>query len=85
MTAKVGIYTVGTWPGQVEKLIDRLTTLNAYVGKFSSEERLLQAVEKGMITHLLVTQESALNAPTLNKLKALKVGVLSFKDVGRIL
>jgi len=75
---------VGAWQGQIEKLVDQLTALNAYVGKFSSEERLLQAAEKGLVTHLLVTQEGALNTPTLQKLKALKVEILGFKDVGRI-
>ena len=84
MIAKVAVYTVGAWPGQLEKLADQLSALNAYAGKFSSEERLLQAVEKGLITHILVTQESALNTPALQKLKALKVEILNFKDIGRI-
>jgi len=85
MTAKVAVYTIGAWPGQLEKLADQLTALNVYVGKFSSEERLLQAVEKGMVTHVLITQEGALNAATANKLKSLKVEILTFRDVGRIL
>jgi len=83
--AKVAIYTVGSWPGQVEKIVDRLTALNVYVGKFSGEERLLQAAEKGLITHLLITQEGALNAATLSKMKTMKVEVLNFKDAGRII
>jgi hypothetical protein len=81
----VAVYTVGAWQGQIEKLVDLLTALNAYVGKFSSEERLIQAAEKGLVTHLLVTQEGALNTPALQKLKALKVEILSFRDVGKIL
>ncbi len=85
MTAKVAVYTIGAWPGQIEKLADRLTALNVYVGKFSSEERLLQAAEKGLATHVLITQEGALNAATANKLKSLKVEILTFRDVGRIL
>lgn len=85
VTAKVAIYTVGAWQGQIEKLAEQLTALNVYIGKFSSEERLLQAVEKGMVTHLLVTQEGALNNAVLNKLRSLNVEVLTFKDVGRIL
>lgn len=84
MAAKVCIYTIGAWPGQVEKLADRLAALNVYVGKFSGEERLLQAAEKGMMTHVLVTQEIALNASTLSRLKSLNVRVLTFSDAGKI-
>ena len=76
--------TVGTWPGQTEKITDRLSALNVYVGKFSGEERLLQAVGKGMLTHLLISQEGALSTEILNKLKAANVEVLTFRDVGKI-
>jgi hypothetical protein len=85
LSAKTAIYTVGAWPGQIEKLVEQLTARNAYAGKFSSEERLIQAAEKGMITHLLVTQEGALNAPTIQKLRANKIEILTFRDAGKIL
>ena len=85
MAAKVGVFTVGAWQGQTDKVIAQLSALNAYVGKFSSEERLLQAAEKGMLTHLLVSQEGALNAPTAAKLKAANVQILTFRDAGRLL
>jgi len=85
MGVKVAIYTVGTWPGQVEMLTEKLTARNIYVGKFTGEDRLLQAVGKGAITHLMVTQESALNAPTITKLKSANVQVLTFGEVGKII
>lgn len=85
MGAKVAIFTVGTWPGQVEKLTERLTALNIYVGKFTGEDRLLQAVGKGAITHLMVTQEGALNAATLGKLRSANVQILTFADVGKVI
>lgn len=84
MGAKVGVLTVGAWPGQIEMVIDRLTALNVYVGKFTGEERLLQVMGKGMLTHLLISQDGALSATMVNKLKASNVEVLAFRDVGRI-
>jgi hypothetical protein len=85
MGAKAGVFTVGAWQGQTDKVIEQLSALNVYVGKFSSEERLLQAAEKGLLTHLLVSQEGALNAPTIVKLKAANVQILTFRDAGRLL
>jgi hypothetical protein len=85
MATKVGVFTVGAWQGQTDKVIEQLTALNAYVGKFSSEERLLQAAEKGLLTHLLISQEGALNDATVGKLKAANVQILTFRDAGRLI
>jgi hypothetical protein len=84
MNAKVGIYMVGAWPGQVEKLEEQLRGFNVLVGRYSGEETLLQHAKKGMLTHLLVSHESALNQSTAQKLKELNIQVLNFRDTERI-
>lgn len=85
MTAKIAVYTIGTWPGQVEKLEDELASAKVFGGKFSGEERLLQHAKKGRITHLLVSHESALTNEALRKLKEFDIKIMNIRDVGRLL
>ena len=85
MTAKIAVYTIGTWPGQVEKLEEELSAAKMFAGKYSAETRLLQHAEKGKFTHLLVSDISALNDAALKKLQELKIKIMNFKDVSRLL
>ena len=85
MTAKVAIYTIGTWPGQCEKLEEQPVSVKALAGKYSGEERLLQHAKKKKITHLLVSDESALSRQTFKKLEKLGVKIMNFREVTRLL
>jgi len=85
MVAKVAIFTIGAWPGQIENMEEKLVAMKAFAGKYSSESRLLEHAKKKKITHLLVSHELALNNSTLKALNRLNVKIMDFKDISKLL
>ncbi len=85
MTAKVAIFTIGLLPMQVDKLAERLNEQRAYVGKYSSESRLLEHAARGIITHLVLMDDMALNPGIMDKLKGFQIQIVPYKDAQRLL